>query len=158
EARIGTIHSFCADLLRQRPVEARIAPGFEELDENQSLRLYHRAFNAWIQDALQRLPEGLRRALSRSATGYSPEDNGPLDQIRSAGWTLVEWRDFPHPWRRGDFDLHDAVDRVLPEIKELAKMASTCNLGSHPLRKHLQCVIDFVARVERSEKIRSRDY
>ena len=29
EARIGTIHSFCAEILRQRPVEARTPPGFE---------------------------------------------------------------------------------------------------------------------------------
>src|SRR5262245_25934749 len=36
EARIGTIHSFCAEILRQRPVEARIPPGFEELDEAQA--------------------------------------------------------------------------------------------------------------------------
>ena len=36
EARIGTIHSFCAEILRQRPVEARIPPGFAELDEAQA--------------------------------------------------------------------------------------------------------------------------
>lgn len=30
---IGTIHSFCARLLRERPVEAGVDPGFEELDE-----------------------------------------------------------------------------------------------------------------------------
>src|SRR5581483_11973839 len=29
EARIGTIHSFCADLLRARPVEARVDPRFQ---------------------------------------------------------------------------------------------------------------------------------
>src|SRR6185503_3062508 len=29
EARVGTIHSFCADLLRERPVEAGIDPLFE---------------------------------------------------------------------------------------------------------------------------------
>src|SRR5215472_7632856 len=33
EARAGTIHSFCADLLRERPVEAGIDPKFEPLDE-----------------------------------------------------------------------------------------------------------------------------
>src|SRR5881396_3874993 len=80
EAHIGTIHSFCAELLRQRPVEARIAPGFEELDENQSARLYARAFDAWIQDGLQRMPEGLQRALNRVGTS-SNEDDGPLGQI-----------------------------------------------------------------------------
>src|SRR5262245_33267353 len=30
---IGTIHSFCARLLRERPVEAGVDPGFVELDE-----------------------------------------------------------------------------------------------------------------------------
>ncbi len=30
---IGTIHSFCARLLRERPVEAGVNPGFVELDE-----------------------------------------------------------------------------------------------------------------------------
>lgn len=36
----GTIHSFCSRLLRERPIEARLDPGFEELeeDENQVLR------------------------------------------------------------------------------------------------------------------------
>src|ERR1700682_299576 len=29
----GTIHAFCAHLLRERPVEAGVAPGFTELDE-----------------------------------------------------------------------------------------------------------------------------
>src|SRR5436853_4608067 len=29
EARIGTIHSFCSDLLKERPVEAGIDPAFE---------------------------------------------------------------------------------------------------------------------------------
>jgi ATP-dependent helicase/nuclease subunit A len=29
----GTIHAFCAHLLRERPVEAGVAPGFVELDE-----------------------------------------------------------------------------------------------------------------------------
>ena len=34
EARIGTIHSFCADLLRERPVEAGIDPLFEVASED----------------------------------------------------------------------------------------------------------------------------
>src|SRR5947199_436651 len=29
----GTIHSFCAHLLRERPVESGVSPGFTELDE-----------------------------------------------------------------------------------------------------------------------------
>ena len=97
EARIGTIHSFCAELLRQRPVEARIPPGFEELDENQAPALYSRAFNSWIQSALQAMPEGIRRALSRVASGYSRDNDTPLDQIQHAGWRLIEWRESDAP-------------------------------------------------------------
>src|ERR1700734_3545310 len=40
EASIGTIHSFCAQILRERPVEAQVDPGFEELGEQEAGRLY----------------------------------------------------------------------------------------------------------------------
>jgi len=33
EARTGTIHSFCGDLLREHPMEAGIDPHFEQLDD-----------------------------------------------------------------------------------------------------------------------------
>src|SRR5919204_3807440 len=46
-AAIGTIHSFCADLLRERPVEARVDPVFEVMDEQD--RLFDRAFEEWFQ-------------------------------------------------------------------------------------------------------------
>src|SRR5204862_1328884 len=84
EARIGTIHSFCAEILRQRPVEARIPPGFEELDEVRSAVMYARAFDVWIQKALSDMSPTLRRALSRISASRGG-DGTPLDQLRSAG-------------------------------------------------------------------------
>lgn len=47
ECHIGTIHSFCARLLRERPVEAGVAPDFREMDDNQDLLLRARAWNAF---------------------------------------------------------------------------------------------------------------
>ena len=50
---VGTIHSFCARLLRERPVEAGIEPGFEELDEVQEALLQDRAWQEyllWVRD------------------------------------------------------------------------------------------------------------
>ena len=35
----GTIHSFCARLLRERPIEAKLDPDFEELEEDENLVL-----------------------------------------------------------------------------------------------------------------------
>src|SRR5580704_11106186 len=40
----GTIHSFCARLLRERPVESGVSPGFTELDEVQDLELRKRVW------------------------------------------------------------------------------------------------------------------
>ena len=67
EAAIGTIHGFCAQILRERPVEARIDPDFEELTEPEADRLRARAFDLWFQRKLDAGSEALRRALARLA-------------------------------------------------------------------------------------------
>src|SRR5579883_57038 len=67
EASIGTIHSFCAQILRERPVEACVDPAFEELNEQSSWRLYERAFDRWLEKRLEQDSPGLRRALARLA-------------------------------------------------------------------------------------------
>ena len=47
----GTIHSFCARLLRERPVESGVSPGFTELDEVQDLELRQRVWREFISSA-----------------------------------------------------------------------------------------------------------
>ena len=44
----GTIHSFCAHLLRERPVEAGVAPGFSELDELDDEEARKRAWRDYL--------------------------------------------------------------------------------------------------------------
>src|SRR5436190_20932142 len=91
EAHVNTIHGFCAELLRERPVEASVDPLFSVLTEPQADRIYARAFHAWLQEALQDPPEGLRRALRRtSAPAFVGGDaDGPIVRIRSAGRSLA---------------------------------------------------------------------
>ena len=75
------------------------------LTEPQADRVYTRAFRAWLQEALQSPPEGLRRALRRtSAPSFGGDGGGPIDRLRGAGRMLAEARDFPHPWERPPFD------------------------------------------------------
>jgi ATP-dependent helicase/nuclease subunit A len=107
EAHVNTIHGFCADLLRERPVEAGIDPLFTVLTDAQARRLYDEAFSAWFQDVLRDPPEGVRRSLrrtSRRGWGGDADDDGPVERLRRAGWELAEWRDFPAPWTRPDYD------------------------------------------------------
>ena len=151
EARIGTIHSFCAEILRQRPVEARIPPGFEELDEAQSLALYGRAFDIWIEKALSEMSPGLRRALSRISSVRSNEEGSPLDRLRADGYHFVEWRDFPARWRREPFDRENQIDDLVVLVNAFAEKVSTCKSPRHELRRGLQCVVDFASRIRRSD-------
>src|SRR5690349_2393205 len=62
-AFIGTIHAFCAHLIRQRPVEACVDPSFEELAAPE--RVFARAFRDWINDRLRDNSPVLRRAFAR---------------------------------------------------------------------------------------------
>ena len=77
EASIGTIHSFCAQILRERPVEAVVDPAFEELSEPQARRIYERAFRGWFQEELGQGAPGLRCALLRLAWRDSWEKSLP---------------------------------------------------------------------------------
>ncbi len=136
EAHVSTIHGFCAELIRERPVEACVDPLFAVLTEPQSDRLYTRAFQAWLREALEAPSEGLRRALRRtSAPSFSGggDTEGPVERLRGAGRRLAEWRDFPHPWRRPPFDRAAAIDAALVALHRLADLtrrrlrrATTC--------------------------------
>jgi ATP-dependent helicase/nuclease subunit A len=107
EAHVSTIHGFCGDLLRERPVEAGVDPMFTVLSEAQARRLYDEAFSAWFQETLKNPPEGVRRSLrrtSRRGWGGDIDEDGPVERLRRAGWELAEWRDFRAGWRRPEFD------------------------------------------------------
>ena len=123
-ARIGTIHAFCADLLRERPVEARVDPLFEVAAEDESDRLYDEAFTRWFQATLAREEgpgEGVSRVLRR-ATRERDQD-GPRWALRAAGRRLVEQRDFPTPYERPDFDRKAALDAIVERLRSLADLA-----------------------------------
>lgn len=126
EAHVNTIHGFCAELLRERPVEAGIDPLFIVLTETQAERLYAQAFRAWLQDALADPPAGVRRALRRTSGPVvgSLEDAGPIGRLRGAGWTLAGVRDFTHPWTRRPFDRASSIERLLAALHQLADLSS----------------------------------
>src|SRR4051812_48768063 len=126
EAHVNTIHGFCAELLRERPVEARVDPLFAVLTEPQADRVYGRAFRAWLEEALRNPPEGLRRALRRtSASSFGTEGGGPIDRLRGAGRALAEARDFPHPWERPPFDRGAWIDRHVAALHAFAALTAS---------------------------------
>src|SRR5688500_16025944 len=137
EAHISTIHGFCADLLRERPVEAGIDPLFRVLTEGEARRFYDEAFTAWFQEVLEETPEGVRRSLRRSSAsaraGGDARDDGPVDRLRGAGWDLVDWRDFEAAWTRPDFDRPEASANLVAAVHNFAAMTARASSPRDPL-------------------------
>jgi ATP-dependent helicase/nuclease subunit A len=159
EAAVGTIHSFCAQILRERPVEAIVDPAFEELSEPQAARIYERAFRAWIQKKLADGTPALRRALVRLAWRDSFDNGPPIDQLRYAAWKLIEWRDHPEPWRQVAFDRNGQIDQLIEQVKLIAEAASRCPKPTDNLVRSLRPAQGVITWIERAEAAtRSRDY
>jgi ATP-dependent helicase/nuclease subunit A len=163
EAHIGTIHSFCAEILRERPVEANVDPAFHELSEPESVRLYRQAFRRWSQQKLSASPPGLRRCLSRLAARSSSDDSSPLEEVEAAGWSLVQWRDFNKPWQRRPFERQKQIDLLVEETFALAALTSKCPRPGDDLVQSLRPVRDLKTWIERAEAARpgrrnERDY
>ena len=118
-AFIGTIHAFCARLLRERPVEAGIDPEFREADEDIAAVLRQQAWDRALE-RLRRDDAGLARL---DAIGVDPA------RLRKAYEAISEYPDVeiaatavPRP------DLSAAVretvryvDSVLPALRALGR-------------------------------------
>src|SRR6266851_1910126 len=151
EARLSTIHSFCGDLLKERPVEASIDPEFELMTEAQSLRLYREAFRTWFERKLEDLPEGTRRVLRRKTR------NSPTETLMSAGWELSKWRDFSAKWRRPEFDRQAAIDAIVEQIHTLAQLTGDPSDPSNNLFRDTATVRTLSESIRAAERVRLRD-
>jgi ATP-dependent helicase/nuclease subunit A len=142
EAHVSTIHGFCADLLRERPVEARIDPSFQVLTEGQAARIFDEAFSDWLQGELANPGPGLKRSLRRETIRRwrrDEDENGPIDRLKRAGAELLEWRDHPARWRRpDDFDRDAQIDSLLDAITAFAALSKAPTNRSDPLFKKTQ--------------------
>jgi ATP-dependent exoDNAse (exonuclease V) beta subunit len=152
EARVSTIHGFCNDLLHERPVEARVDPGFEVLPEAEAEALYRRAFEGWLAQTLEGPSEGLRRALRRRSF-----DGDPVERLRRAGWQLAGWRDFRAPWRRGAFDRAGAIEALIGRVHALAAWLSTCATTTDSLFADLWPLRRLSDDVRTRERVGPRD-
>jgi len=154
EARIGTIHSFCADLLRERPVEARVDPMFEVAPEDVAGEMFDAAFDRWFERVLDNPGEGMRRLLRRRDLS---ERTGPRAIARHAALELLNWRDFDSPWRHSPFERDAEVDAIISEVEALGKLSE---LGPEDdwLARSLDAIARPVAEATRLEAVRGRDY
>lgn len=169
EAHIGTIHSFCGDLLRERPVEAGIDPLFEVASEDTSRPLFEMAFDRWFEGQLANPSEAVRRILRRrtrreytggkpATLARRPSGAGPRRRLRGAALELIERRDFPEPWRHEPgFDRDREIDSLIDEMKDLAAWAGKGDRNQW-FTKSLLDLKHIVNDMTRAEEDTGRDY
>jgi ATP-dependent helicase/nuclease subunit A len=96
--KIQTIHSFCAAVLRRFPLEARVSPGFTEIDERVQARLIAELLDEMAEgepDALTGIAgwlgeeDGLRR-LARDVAGRAEAFEPPWDWDAICGWAGID--------------------------------------------------------------------
>jgi ATP-dependent helicase/nuclease subunit A len=158
EAWVGTIHGFCAEILRERSVEAGVDPNFEVLTDPEARRTFREGFRRWLEEQLSAPPEGVRRSLRRTAP-RSNADDGPIARLESAGWTLAEWRDFDAPWRRDPFDRAAQVDAVVEALNAYAELAECCTNPARDVHHKASAPARMLSlEIRTAESVRARDY
>ncbi|MDX1393501.1 MAG: UvrD-helicase domain-containing protein [Gemmatimonadota bacterium] len=154
-AHIGTIHGFCTDLLKERPIEAGVDPAFQVAAEDEARRLLDAAFDRWFEAALADPPPGVRRALRRV---YGRNSGGPRRALLDAASGLAEHRDFDASWRRPDFDRDTELDRAVELVGELGNFAARAARPEDYLTKNLRNLYRWSRELERREDVLGRDH
>lgn len=157
EAAIGTIHGFCAQILRERPVEARVDPGFEELTEQEATRIYGRAFEQWFQRKLDAGSPALRRALARLAWRDEWRSDPPIESLKYAGRQLVEWRDHDAPWAARPFGREARIDELIGQCAGIDAMARQSKRSGDCLVRSLRPVPELMNWLARTGEPRDYD-
>ena len=151
---LGTIHAFCARLLRERPLEAGAPADFEELDETQDLAFARQCWDAFTEE-LQVRQDSLVQRLA---------DVGlELAALRFAFERMLAYRDITH-WPaeavgpppaeplRTELELwHRRLDDVLAKVEG---QRYTCGLLRHfaRVRRHAR-ILDLSRRVDLMEHV-----
>lgn len=145
---IGTIHSFCARLLRERPIEAGVGLMFEELDEEQDKRLRTEAWDLYVaelmaHDADRLLAEltgvGLQPGQLASAflrfADFPDVDSWPVPEVSDdrldTNHLRQQVRDLVKHIRELDPPLPEewGSDKLIPKYRMLVRMSRHLNLN-----------------------------
>jgi len=140
-AHVETIHAFAGNVLRERPVEARLDPGFEVLDRLEAEIDFDRAYREWVTTLLAAPHPDLDRALNR---GLHPRE------LRQAAEALEQHRHLIplDPMTSPEPDLGGLVAWLEGEAApELERLDPLCHDEEDPAHVQVPAVREFIRRV-----------
>jgi ATP-dependent helicase/nuclease subunit A len=129
-AQITTVHAFCAALLRERPVEARVDPQFSTLSQFEARLVQTTVWQEWLAQEMDRGPTVLKQAL-RAGLGFTH-----IETLRDF---VLEQRDcltlLPAPAPSSVAELRVRIPQLLAE---LSKQKSSCRTATDRAFAHIQ--------------------
>lgn len=121
---VSTIHGFCAELLRERPVEAAVEPGFEVADDVAAGVLFQRAWDEFWGEALSCENPALRLAFEAGFELRPPGSQGKsvfdILQYLSENRDLWERCTVDRGW--SDEEFRATAQAMVAEIQALEKI------------------------------------
>ena len=138
-AHVGTIHGFCASLLRERPVEAGVDPNFVVADELRQTTLLDSAWEKWLREELSgSLPHAVAEARELGVG---------LEKIRRLALELIEARDVLHlaPAPVDSGDVEGFIADLVAGARDFAELARTG--ARDPEDKAIPAILNFVRAV-----------
>ena len=117
EARISTIHSFCAAVLRTHAVEAGVDPGFAVCadDDLLSRTIFAEAVELAVLASVEQGRQGAAALIGRLGFAAAAGLVGELAEIRTA-CRLDEWLDPPATLRRWERELRAAPEAAISRL------------------------------------------
>jgi ATP-dependent exoDNAse (exonuclease V) beta subunit len=142
-ARIQTLHAFAGDLLRERPVEARLDPEFETLDDLAAELHFDDAYRRWLDEQLAERNEPVERAMRR---GFD------LPRLRKLIEEVHRHREVlplqPAPWSPPDVRAFRVA--AADWAARLTALEPRCTDAEDDLYPQLEALRDFCEEVERA--------
>jgi ATP-dependent exoDNAse (exonuclease V) beta subunit len=120
-ARIETIHAFATNVLRERPVEARLDPQFEVLDPLAARLAFDRSYEAWLAGLFAQDREEITTALHR---GMEIKHLRRIAELIHAHRYVLPLAPIPAVPRRAFGELVAWLDREAPQLEALT---NRCN-------------------------------
>ncbi|SDI52825.1 UvrD-helicase domain-containing protein [Natribacillus halophilus] len=133
ECFIGTVHSFCARLLRERPIEAGVDLAFREIEESEDEEILYEAWVDYYHEQRLRYPEYYHFLQS---LGLSMSDLYPnLQEL--VRYPEVEWK----AARINPPNIEEVWNRTITLCREAEKMLRTDRKKADPLEEIISQIL-----------------
>jgi ATP-dependent helicase/nuclease subunit A len=141
-APVSTIHAFASSLLRERPFEAGLDPGFAVAAEVASDRTFDDAWDAWLEERMAQGDGVLVRAMACDLK---------LDALKAAARTVVKERDIlGREETSPPFAPDGLLGRMRAAVATLRPLKARC---LDPEDDAFQAVLELEADLARAERL-----